>query len=101
MGPAYVAPPGDGPLDPINKEIDPVAFALERVATMLAWIDEHRGDFVARRTSDPEVAEGELDNLADAIRQAREYHARLAELLLAGYAIDPNKRLPKGVKRRV
>jgi hypothetical protein len=95
-----VVPPGEGRLDPYVKDIDPVAFALERVGTLLAWIDEHRASFEALRASDPEEAERELSNLEDATRQARAYHARLVELVLAGYAIDPAKRLPKGPRRR-
>jgi hypothetical protein len=82
------------------KHIDPVAFALERVGTLLAWIDEHRGSFEVARASDPEQAESELSNLADATRQARAYHARLVELILAGYGIDPAKQLPTGLRRR-
>ena len=95
-----VAPPGESRLDPSVKDIDAVAFALERVQTLLAWIDEHRASFEAARASNPEEAERELGNLADATAQARRYHGRLVELLLAGYAIDPAKRLPKGLMRR-
>jgi len=95
-----VAPPGESPLDPHVNDIDPVAFALERVGTMLAWIEEHRASFEAARASDPETAESELANLADATRQAREYHARLAELILAGYVVNRAKRLPKGLEER-
>jgi hypothetical protein len=100
MDPTSVAPPGESPLDPSVDDVDPVAFALERVQTMLAWIDEHRGGFEAARVSDPEEAERELSNLADATAQARAYHGRLMELLLAGYAIDSAKRLPKGLAQR-
>jgi hypothetical protein len=99
MASQNVAPPGEGPLDPYKKEIDPVAFALDRVQTMLVWIDEHRASFEAARASDPETAERELANLADATRQAREYHGRLVELVLAGYAVDRSKRLPRGLQR--
>ena len=98
--PEDVTPPGEGPLDPYKKDIDPVAFALERVQTMLAWVDEHRASFEATRDSDPESAERELGFLADATRQAREYHGRLVELVLAGYAVDRSKRLPRGLERR-
>jgi hypothetical protein len=94
-----VVPPGEDRLDPYVKDIDQVAFALGRVGTLLAWIDEHRASFEATRASDPEEAEGELSNLADATRQARAYQARLVELILAGYTIDPAKRLPKGLRR--
>jgi hypothetical protein len=100
MDAGNVAPPGESPLDPYSKDIDPVAFALERVRTMLAWIDEHRASFEAARASNPEEAECELANLADATRQARDYHGRLVELVLAGYAVDRSKRLPQGLERR-
>lgn len=97
MGSESVTPPGESALDPSVKDIDSVAFALERVQTLLAWIDEHRAGFESARASDPEEAERELGNLVDATAQARKYHGRLVELLLAGYAIDTSKRLPKGL----
>lgn len=93
-----VAPPGQSPIDPFVKDIDPVAFALNRTRTLLAWIDEHRASFEAARGSDPETAERELRYLAQSTEDARKYMARLVELLLAGYTIDPAKRLPRGLK---
>lgn len=89
-----VTPPGEHPLDPAVKDIDPVAFALARVITHLVWIGEHRASFMAARGSDPETAERELDYLADSTQEARKHMVRLAELLLAGYSIDSSKRLP-------
>src|SRR6476659_1262939 len=93
-----VLPPGENPDDPAVKDIDAVAFALDRVRTYLVWIDEHRASFEATRTSDPEAAECELGNLAHATEEARKHMERLVELLLAGYGIDPSKRLPRGLK---
>lgn len=95
-----VVPPGESPIDPVVKDIDAVAFALDRVRTYLAWIDEHRASFEVARSSDPEAAERELGNLAHATQEARMHMARLVELLLAGYTIDPSKRLPRGLKGR-
>ena len=53
MGNSKVLPPGDSPDDPAVKDIDAVAFALNKVHTYLVWIDEHRASFEAARTSDP------------------------------------------------
>ena len=83
------------PSDPANPEIDPVAFAIERVRMLLQWIDEHRSSFEAYSESRPEDARRELAYLADATAQAKKYADRLRELLLAGAAIDKNKKLPR------
>jgi hypothetical protein len=37
--------------------------------------------------------------LAHSTQEARAHMARLVELLLAGYTIDPNKRLPRDLAR--
>jgi hypothetical protein len=95
MDKADVLPPGQHPNDPYKKDIDPVAFALRKVATMLFWIEEHRSSFEHLRNSDPANAERELDNLRDATKQAVVGLHRFIELYLAGYSIDPNKRLPR------
>jgi hypothetical protein len=95
-----VTPPGESPIDPCVKDIDPVAFALERVHTLLAWIEEHRAGFEAARGSDPETAERELRYLAQSTDEARKHMARLVELLLAGYAINPARRLPRNLGTR-
>ena len=92
-------PPGQHPYDPVKKDLDPVAFALSRVQTFLVWIGEHRATFEKYRHSDPELAEAELINLRDATSQGRIYLQRLSELLLAGYTIDPTKRLPESLIR--
>jgi hypothetical protein len=99
MANVKVIPPGESPMDPAVKDIDAVAFALDRVRTYLVWIDEHRASFEAARTSDPETAESELGNLAHATEEARKHMARLVELMLAGYTIDPTKRLPRDLQR--
>jgi hypothetical protein len=96
-----VLPPGESPIDPGVKDIDPVAFALDRVRTNLHWIEEHRASFEAARGSDPEIAERELGNLAHSTEEARKHMDRLVELLLAGYTIDPYKRLPRGLTGKV
>jgi hypothetical protein len=93
-----VVPPGESPNDPAVKDIDAVAFALDRVRTYLVWIDEHRASFEATRHSNPDTAERELLNLAHSTEEAQIHMARLVELLLAGYTIDPSKRLPRGLE---
>lgn len=90
-----VPPPGESPHDPSGKDIDPVAFALDRARTYLRWVDEHRASFEAARTSDPDTAERELGYLAHSTGEALTHINRLTELLLAGYTIDPAKRLPR------
>ena len=92
-------PPGQHPYDPVKKDLDPVGFALARVQTFLVWIDEHRAAFEMARDTDPETAESELSNLRDATEQGLLYMQRLSELILAGYTIDPSKRLPDSLRR--
>ena len=94
-----VLPPGESPHDSAVKDIDAVAFALDRVRTFLAWIDEHRASFEVARGSDAETAERELRYLDHSTQEARRHMARLVELLLAGYTIDPTKRLPRDLQR--
>lgn len=96
---ACTLPPGQHPYDPVKKDIDPVAFALDRVQTFLVWIDEHRASFEQARDIDKELAEAELNNLRDSTSQGIIYLQRLSELLLAGYSIDPGKRLPESLRR--
>lgn len=90
-----ILPPGKHPRDPSKKDIDPIGFALERLQTFLLWIDEHGSSFKQLRHIDPISAESELAYLRDSTEQALTHLQRLMELLLAGYTIDPNKRLPK------
>ncbi|HEY7424736.1 MAG TPA: hypothetical protein VH682_10950 [Gemmataceae bacterium] len=92
-----ILPPGQGPFDTLREDVDPLGFFLERLQTLLIWMDEHRSSFEALRNSNTEDAQAELHNLKDATEQAILCLQRLTELLLAGYAIDPNKRLPKGL----
>jgi hypothetical protein len=94
-----VLPPGESPLDPCVKDIDPVAYALDRAKTYLAWIEEHRASFEAARKSDSEAAERELRYLSHATDEARKHIGRLVELLLAGNTIDSSKRLPRGLRQ--
>ncbi len=92
-----VLPPGEDPLDSSRPDVDAVGFALERVQTMLIWVEEHRASFEKLRQTDPEGAAAELNNLKDATEQAVLYLQRLTELLLSGQSIDTHKRLPKGL----
>jgi hypothetical protein len=92
-------PPGQHPNDPVKKDLDPIGFALYRVQTFLVWIEEHRAAFEEYRHTDQEFAESELSNLRDSTLQGMVYLRRLSELLLAGYALDPNKRLPESLRR--
>jgi hypothetical protein len=94
-----VIPPGESPDDCAVKDVDAVAFALNKVRTYLVWIDEHRASFEAARTADPKTAESELLNLAHSTQEARVHMERLVELILAGYTIDPTKRLPRDLQR--
>jgi hypothetical protein len=92
-------PPGQHPYDPLKKDLDPIGFALYRVQTSLVWIDEHRAAFEKARDTDKEFAEAELSNLRDSTLQGMIYLQRLSELLLAGYTVDPSKRLPESLCR--
>jgi hypothetical protein len=98
-GSSSTLPPGQHPYDPVKKDIDPVGFALYRVQTFLVWIEEHRATFEKLRHTDQEAAESELSNLRNSTVQGMVYLQRLSELLLAGYTIDPNKRLPESLSR--
>jgi hypothetical protein len=89
-----IQPPGSGANDPAHKDIDAIAFQLERIKTYLVWIDKHRLTFEHLRKTDPGAAEKELRALQEATEQAFPHLQRLMELLLAGYTIDPKKRLP-------
>ncbi len=92
-------PPGRHELDSVNTDLDPIGHGLERVQTMIVWIEEHRATFEALRETDPTGAETELRYLQNATYQAAAYLQRLTELVLAGYVIDPNKQLPRGLSR--
>ena len=89
------AAPGEHPLDPVEKDMDPVAFALANVQLHLTWIEEHRRSFEEARIINKVGAERELEYLRDSSAQARWHLQRLKELLLAGLSIDPNKRVHK------
>ena len=91
---AHVLPPGEHPYDPRNRDVDPVAFALHRVQTLLVWIEEHRATLQKALLTDTETVENELSNLRAATRDAMIYLERLSELLLAGHVIDHSKRIP-------
>jgi hypothetical protein len=91
---ADVLPPGEHPYDPRSQDIDPVAFALHRVQTLLVWIEEHRATLQEALPTDAEAVENELSNLRAATKDAMIYLKRLSELLLAGHKVNPNKRIP-------
>lgn len=92
-----VLPPGEHPFDTRRPNADQVGYALERLQTFLIWIDEHRGSFEKERDSDLQSANAELRNLQDSTEQAVVHLQRLTELLLAGYSINSDKELPKGL----
>ena len=94
-----IMPPGEHPYDPVKKDLDPIGFALYRVQTFLVWIDEHRATFEKIRFADVEGAERELSYLRDSTLQGMIHLQRLSELLLSGFAVDPNKRLPESLSR--
>jgi len=94
-----IASPGKHSFDPATPDIDPIGFALERLQTMLKWIDDYRASFEKLRNSEPDRAESQLRNLEDATEQGVAHLQRLTELLLSGYTIDPNKRLPRGLSQ--
>jgi hypothetical protein len=97
MDQGEVLPPGQHPFDPSKEDIDAIGFALERIQTFFLWIGEHQATFEAYRNADPSKADNELRYLRDSAEQGLAHLQRLKELLVAGYAIDPNKRLPKGL----
>jgi hypothetical protein len=94
MNERAILPPGQHPNDPSKHDIDPIGFALARLRIHLLWIDEHRHSFEKLRHCEPVRAETELNYLKDSTEQALTHLLRLIELLLTGYTIDPNKRLP-------
>src|SRR6476659_388804 len=93
-----VLPPGEAPHDPAIIGIDALAFALNQVRTQLGWIEKHRTSYEARRVTDHENAEREMQFLAHSTEAARIHLDRLAELLLSGYSIDRSKRLPRDLE---
>jgi hypothetical protein len=95
-----ILPPGQHPYDPAKTDIDAVGFALHHVQISLAWINEHRASLEKFRNIDPARADSDLSNLRVCIRDAMIHLQRLSELILAGYTIDPNKRLPESLERR-
>ena len=94
-----LTPLGQNPIGPSVKDIDPVAFALERVQTHLVWIDEHRRWLRGRPWVGPGDRRARAAALGPLHRGARKHMARLVELVLAGYTIDPSK-LPRGLSSR-
>lgn len=90
-----ILPPGKHPSDPNRKDIDSIGFALVHTQELLRWIAEHHASSEMLRESDPVEAKRERYYLEDSIRQAAVHLQRLTELLLAGYTINPNLRLPR------
>src|SRR3954452_9775666 len=101
MDKGEILPPGQHPQDPSRQDIDPIGFALKQLQTHLMWIDEYRSSFENLRSNEPGSAEMELGNLKNSTEQAVLHLQRLTELLLAGYSIDSNKRLPEGMCNEV
>jgi hypothetical protein len=96
-----IAPPGQHPYDPPKADVDPVAYALERLQTYLIWIEEHRASYEKVRNENPNDADNEMNCLKDAIEQAIMHLQRLTELILAGHGLDSKKNLPKGLCDKV
>ena len=92
-----ILPPGQHRYDPIKRDLDPVGFALDRVQTLLVWIEEHRASLEKVLDTDAETAASELSNLRATTRDAMIHLQRLSELILAGYTVDPDKRLPESL----
>lgn len=88
-----VLPPGQAPCDPSAKNLDAIGFALALTRQRLLWIAEYLADFKDHRDTHVERAEAALNKIEDSVREGREHLDRLIDLLLAGYNIDPNKRL--------
>jgi len=97
MDKSDVLPPGQHPRDSRKPDMDQVAHALERLQTLLIWIDEHRASFEKKRDTSPYYADSELRFLQNSTEQAVLHLQRLTELLLAGYTIDQDKVSPKGL----
>jgi hypothetical protein len=97
MDKSEIRPVGQHPVDPGKRNIDPIAFHLERIQTMFMWIEEHRASFERLRKSEPEEAERELGHLQNTAEQGILHLQRLSELLLIGCAIDSGKRMPAGL----
>jgi hypothetical protein len=89
-----VLPPGKHPADPAKNDIDPLAFALVRLQTMLNWVEEHLCSYLQFQNSASPEAQSELHNLKDALSQSRVHLQRASELVLSGYTIDCNKEIP-------
>jgi hypothetical protein len=97
MKPNNVLPPGQHAYDPSKKEVDAIGFALQRLQAHLTSVEEHRASFEKYRKTDDVAAQQELFGLTHSTKEALRHFLRLAELLLAGYTLDPSKRLPKGL----
>lgn len=97
MDPSRIVPPGQSNVDPWKTDIDPVAFAVDRVICHATWIAANLHGFVQLRQSDPTLAEQELRYLAHSSEALERHAERLRQLLLAGYTINPSKRLPPGL----
>jgi hypothetical protein len=69
-------------VDVVPDKEETIAFLLKRLDTMLYWIDEHTRSMVEyQKINDVALEQDELDNLQDAIQQARECYQDLAKLL--------------------
>jgi hypothetical protein len=92
-----ILPPGKHPVDQFKHDLDPIGWHLERIQTCLMWIDEHRASFEKLRSTNPSDAEAELAYLKHSTYDAILHVHRLTELLIAGYKLGSDKRLPKGL----
>lgn len=90
-------PPGKHPDDP-PPDTDPIARHVQQIKGNLVWIDQYRLNIEHYLRTDPPEAERELVYLRDATKAALKHMRRLTQLLLAGYTIDPKKKIPRDLE---
>ena len=75
-----ISPPGHHRYDPPKEDVDPIAYALERLETYLIWCEEHRTSYEKDRINKSGNADNEMSCLKDAIEHAILHLQRLTEL---------------------
>ena len=95
-------PPGEHAHDPADRDLDPILWQVERIMTHVHWVDEHHSTFMQHagvqayftESTDAKGLRQELANLQDSLRRSHDHVHRLAQLVLAGYTVNPEKRVP-------